>query len=68
MSSTSRSIPITVPHLDEDEVQAAREAILSGWVTQGPKVEQFERLVADYCGAEHAVALSSCTTARAFAH
>ncbi len=34
-----------------------------GWVTQGPQVEAFERGVADYCNAEHAVAVSSCTTA-----
>lgn len=56
-------IPITIPYLGEEEAQAAAEVIRSGWVTQGPKVAEFERLVAEYCETEHAVAVSSCTTA-----
>src|SRR5262249_14532235 len=59
----SSMIPITIPYLDEAEARAAAEVVRSGWVTQGPRVEQFERAVADYCGAAHAVAVSSCTTA-----
>ena len=56
-------IPITKPLLGPEEEEAAVAAIRSGWVTQGPKVAEFERAVADYCGAEHAVATSNCTTA-----
>ena len=56
-------IPITIPYLGEEEERAAQAAIRSGWVTQGPKVAQFERAVADYCGTAEAVAVSSCTTA-----
>lgn len=56
-------IPITTPCLGEEEALAAHETILSGWITQGPKVAEFERLVADYCRTEHAVAVSNCTTA-----
>jgi dTDP-4-amino-4,6-dideoxygalactose transaminase len=56
-------IPVARPHLGEEEVSAARRAILSGWVTQGPEVAAFEREFADYVGAPHAVAVSSCTTA-----
>ena len=56
-------IPITIPYLGEEEAQAAADVIRSGWVTQGPKVAAFERVVAEYCGTEHAVAVSSCTTA-----
>jgi dTDP-4-amino-4,6-dideoxygalactose transaminase len=56
-------IPITKPYLGADEAEAARKAVESGWVTQGPKVAEFERMVADYCGTAHAVAVSSCTTA-----
>lgn len=56
-------IPIARPEMGEPEWQAIREVIESGWVTQGPRVEAFERAMADYCGAPHAVAVSSCTTA-----
>lgn len=56
-------IPITIPLLGPEEEQAAVAAIRSGWVTQGPRVAEFERAVADYCGAAHAVAVSNCTTA-----
>ena len=56
-------IPITIPLLGEEEAQAAAEAIRSGWVAQGPRVEQFEAVVASYLGVKHAVAVSSCTTA-----
>ncbi len=56
-------IPITKPHLGREESEAARAVVESGWVTQGPKVAQFERAVADYCGTAEAVAVSSCTAA-----
>jgi dTDP-4-amino-4,6-dideoxygalactose transaminase len=56
-------IPIAKPTLGEEEAAAAREALLSGWVTQGPQVAAFEREFAAYVGAPHACAVSSCTTA-----
>lgn len=63
MSEQLHYIPITRPWMDEREVAAARRSILSGWVTQGPEVAAFEREFADCVGAEHACAVSSCTTA-----
>jgi dTDP-4-amino-4,6-dideoxygalactose transaminase len=45
------------------EEQALLEVLRSGWVSQGPKVAEFERKFAEYVGAAHAVAVSSCTTA-----
>lgn len=56
-------IPITRPAVGEEEARAASEAILSGWLSQGPRVQEFERRVADYVGAKHAIATSNCTTA-----
>jgi len=56
-------IPVARPWMDEQEATAARRAILSGWVTQGPEVAAFEREFADAVGAPHACAVSSCTTA-----
>ena len=49
--------------MDERESNAARRAILSGWVSQGPEVASFEQEFAAYIGAEYACAVSSCTTA-----
>ncbi|SFH06352.1 DegT/DnrJ/EryC1/StrS family aminotransferase [Pontibacter chinhatensis] len=56
-------IPIAKPYLTEEEAQAAYDTILSGWITQGPKVQEFEEKFAAYTGAKYAVAVSNCTTA-----
>ena len=56
------NIPITKPALGEEEARAPYESIKSGWVTQGPKVAEFERAVAAYVGAKHGIATTSCTT------
>lgn len=60
---TGARIPIARPLLGEEEAAAARRAILSGWVTQGPEVAAFEDEFAAALGAGHACAVSSCTTA-----
>jgi len=56
-------IAIAKPYLTEDEAKAAHDTVLSGWITQGPKVLEFEQKFAAYTGAKYAVALSNCTTA-----
>lgn len=56
-------IPVAKPDLGEEEVALVSETIRSGWITQGPRVAEFEREFASYTTASHAVAVSSCTTA-----
>jgi perosamine synthetase len=56
-------IPVARPVTGEEEAEAVRRPLLSGWVTQGPEVAAFEREFAAYVGAPHAVAVSNCTTA-----
>jgi perosamine synthetase len=56
-------IPIAMALLDKDEADAAREAVLSGWVSQGPQVAAFEREFAAVVDAPYARAVSNCTTA-----
>ena len=64
MKTMSRpNIAVAKPFLGEEEAAAARLAILSGWVTQGPQVQGFEEEFAAYVGAKHAIAVSNCTTA-----
>jgi len=56
-------VPVARPQLGEEEASAARRAILSGWVTQGPEVAAFEREFAAFVGTPYACAVSSGTTA-----
>lgn len=56
-------IPITKPYLGEEEKQLVSEVIESGWISQGPKVAEFEDRFARAVGAKFAVATTSCTTA-----
>ena len=63
MAEKIGQIPVARPTLGEAEAAAARRAILSGWVVQGPEVEAFEKEFAALVGAPHAVACSSGTAA-----
>jgi dTDP-4-amino-4,6-dideoxygalactose transaminase len=56
-------IPVIRPFLGAEEAAAAAEVVRSGWVTQGPRVAAFESAFAEYAGAAHGVAVSSCTSA-----
>jgi len=56
-------IPIAKPYLTKKEAKAAYDTILTGWITQGPRVAEFEQKFAEYTGAKYAVAVSNCTTA-----
>jgi dTDP-4-amino-4,6-dideoxygalactose transaminase len=57
------TVPLMQPWLGAEEEQAAAEAVRSGWLAQGPRVAAFETALASRVGADHAVAVSSGTTA-----
>jgi dTDP-4-amino-4,6-dideoxygalactose transaminase len=59
---TKRVIQISLPSTGDEEWQATREPLASGWLTQGPKVAAFEKAFAERHGVKHALASSNCTT------
>lgn len=59
----NKTIPVTKPYFDQEEEAEVIATLRSGWVVQGPKVEEFENKIAEYVGTKYAVATSSCTTA-----
>lgn len=56
-------IPYGHQWIDEEDIASVVEVLRSDWITQGPKVDEFEKKVAEYCGAKYAVAVSSGTAA-----
>ncbi len=50
-------------YLNKKELNAIKTALDSGWLTHGPKNQEFEQIFADYVGAKHAVSLNSCASA-----
>jgi UDP-4-amino-4,6-dideoxy-N-acetyl-beta-L-altrosamine transaminase len=60
---TNTFIPYGRQSISETDIQAVLDVLRSDWLTQGPSIELFEHAVADYCGARHAVAVNSATSA-----
>ena len=56
-------VPFAVTRICPEARRAAQRVLASGWVTTGHETERFESEFAAYVGAEHAVAVSSCTAA-----
>ena len=56
-------IPYGRQHITDDDVAAVEAVLRSDFLTQGPAVPAFEKALADYCGADHAVAVNSATSA-----
>jgi perosamine synthetase len=64
LSAPSRlMIPVARPYVGAEEEQAVIEVLRSGWLTQGPRVAEFEAKFSEYIGCKYSVAVSSCTTA-----
>jgi len=59
----SSMLPYGHQWIDEEDIKAVAEVLRSDWITQGPQVDEFEKKVAEYCGIEFAVAMSSGTAA-----
>ena len=58
-----KEIPLTKPYFDADEIEEIKGVLDSGWVTQGPKVKEFEEGVARKIRSKHAIAVTNCTAA-----
>lgn len=56
-----RNIPFSPPDVGAAEIEKISEAVLSGWITTGPKTKEFERRIAEFCGVRKAVCLNSAT-------
>jgi len=55
-------IPFSPPRIDQKVVDEVSAALLSGWITTGPRTKLFEKQISEYCGAKTTVAESSWTT------
>ena len=63
MNQKLRNVPFSPPDMTEAEAKEVREAILSGWITTGPRTKKLEKLISEYVGTEKTVCLNSATAA-----
>ena len=63
MNMKLRNIPFSPPDMTEAEAKMATEAILSGWITTGPKTKEFERRISAYVHTDKTACLNSATAA-----
>ncbi len=56
-------VPFFRPQISEEAIREVSDALRSGWLTTGPRVRRFEEQFAEAVGAEHALAVNSCTAA-----
>ena len=63
MNMKLRNIPFSPPDMTEAEAKEVREAILSGWITTGPRTKELERRLAEFCHTSKVVCLNSATAA-----
>jgi dTDP-4-amino-4,6-dideoxygalactose transaminase len=56
-------IPLLRPYFDSEEIEEIKSVLDSGWVSQGPKVKEFEDKIAEYLCVKYAIAVTNCTSA-----
>lgn len=63
MNTKLRNVPFSPPDMTEAEADEVRDAILSGWITTGPRTKKLEQTISGYVGTEKTVCLNSATAA-----
>ena len=63
MNTKLRNIPFSPPDMTEAEANEVRDAILSGWITTGPRTKKLEKTISEYVGTAKTVCLNSATAA-----
>jgi len=56
-------LPFAVPHIDDKDIEEVTKALKSGWISSGPRKQEFEKRFSEYIGVRFAVAMNSCTAA-----
>lgn len=60
--SAKKLVPLAVPDVGEEEIDEIRKVMATGFLTEGATTKEFEKMVANYLGVKHAIAVTSCTT------
>lgn len=63
MQNPNRTLPYSRQLVEEEDIQAVAEVLRSDYLTQGPKIDEFEKALANYCGAKYAVVVATGTAA-----
>ena len=66
MQSTNQNklkVPLLRPYFDSEELREIQKVFDSGWVSQGPKVKEFEDKITEYLDVKYAIAVTNCTSA-----
>lgn len=62
MENIKKNVPIVRTNLLDSEIESILEPLKSGWLVQGPKVDEFEKKWCKFTGVEHSIAVTSCTS------
>lgn len=63
MTMKLRNVPFSPPDMTEREAEEIKNAIMSGWITTGPRTKKLEKLISEYVHTEQTVCLNSATSA-----